>query len=100
MKNSLDCPRGNKNRLKIRIDDVSTALLAYFGLLIEEYKLDAATMTSDFFLFFIDGKVTRHQIPVVRQITGEQGTQAFDIVTPVAVQFACHTEPAHHLHTG
>jgi len=88
-----------KKQAQIRIDDVSIAVSCLF-LFIEACKLDAAVVISDFSLFFADGEVARHQIAVVRKVTGEQGTQAFDIVAPVTVQFACHAEPAHHLYTG
>ncbi len=43
------------------------------------------------------GEVARHEIAVVRNVGGEQGAQTLDVIAPVAMQLAGHTEPAHQL---
>lgn len=44
--------------------------------------------------------IAGHQIAVVRDMVGEQRAQAFDVVAPVAVQFAGDAEPGHQLRAG
>ena len=40
------------------------------------------------------------QVGVRRQVAAEDGTEAFDVVAPVAVQFAADAEPVHQLRAG
>ena len=51
-------------------------------------------------LLLLLGEVAVDEAAVVGEVIGEQGTEAFDVVAPVAVEFARYAEPGHQLSTG
>ena len=48
----------------------------------------------------LECRVTGYQIAIVGDMVGEQRAQSLDIVAPIPMQFAGHTEPGHQLCTG
>src|SRR5918999_514040 len=52
-------------------------------------------------LAFLRGsEIARHEVSVVRNVVREERAQTFNVVAPVAVQFAGHAKPVHQLRAG